>query len=203
MPKTVSATLRKHWRLEMKSEATLLLAVALTLASCTSENSQQTGGDQSKMDETAPAEQQDNNLGAALDLSTFNVCELVPAELAATTVGGTVLKPSKRSDYGNSQGCEYEIDPSGPDTYEYAAIWLGPPSEFEDPQESMDTDRGLGHEVTSEQLDGLGDEAYVIHDATEEQSYVHVLLKDRMHVEVRAERDEDARKLAQLVLTRL
>jgi hypothetical protein len=189
----------------MKLKASLLLAAVLALVSCTSQSdeSRQASTDQPAIKEPTQAGQQDNSVDATVDLSTVNVCELIPAELVATTVGGIGLKPARRSDYGSSQGCEYEIDPSGADTYEYLAIWLGSPSDFGDPQERMAIDRDLGQEVTTERLDGLGDMAYVIHNATEEQSTVYVLLKDRMYIEVTAEKYEDVRKVVELALSRV
>lgn len=182
-----------------------LLMPLLVWVSCAgpSDGAREGDTDRASQDETAPADQPDGSPGAAVDLSGVDVCEWLPSDLVAATVGGTVLKPSKRSDFGTLQGCEYELDPSGDDTYEYGAVWLGPASAFGDPQEALETDRGLGQEATMEPLGELGDEAYVIHNATEEQSTVHVLLEGRMSLEVTAERSEDARKLAELALSRV
>ena len=151
---------------------------------------------------SAPAEATTTS-AASDEVSGVNVCELVTSEEVAAAIGGTVLKPSRRSDYGTVQGCEYELDPSGSDNYEYAAIWLNTPDLFEPADARIETNKGLGQESTAEQLSGMGDEAYVIHNTTEEQSDVFVLLKDRLFIEAKAEHDADARKIAQLTLSKL
>ena len=168
----------------------------LSLTACTDQP------DTAQSADAADGAIQEETTATGEDFSTTNVCELLPADLVANAVGGSVLQPARRSDYGTSQGCEYEVDPAGEDTYEYGAIWLGPPSGYGVPEDRIATDRGLGQEVKWETIEGLGDEAYVIHNATEEQSTVYVLLKDRMYYEVTMEHYEDARKLTDLVLTK-
>lgn len=142
-----------------------------------------------------------NNKG--LDISKINVCELIPAELLADKIGGKVLKPSQRSSYGTTQGCEYEIDPQGPDTYEYCAILLYPTELYEDSKSELETAKNLGQEATSEQLTGYGDDSYVIHNKTEDQSIIHVLLKDKVYIEVKAEKFDDAKKITELVISKI
>lgn len=192
----------------MKRSGWLLVApvlVSLVSISCSGPSDQpaERAPDRPAAGAATSAETADGAGGAAVDLSKVDVCEWLPAELVATTVGATVSKPARRSDYGTTQGCEYELDPAGADTYEYGVVWLNPASAFGDPQEALATAEGLGQEATTEPLSGLGDRAYVIHNATEEQSSVHVLLAGRLSLEVTAEHAEDARKIAELALSRI
>ena len=138
-----------------------------------------------------------------LDISKINVCELIPAELLADKIGGKVLKPAHSSSYGTTKGCEYEIDPQGPDNYEYCAIWLYPTDLYEDSKSELETAKNLGQEATTEQLTDYGDESYVIHNKSEDQSIIHVLLKDKIYIEVKAEKFDDAKKITELVLTKI
>jgi hypothetical protein len=101
------------------------------------------------------------------------------------------------------QGCEYDFDPAGDDRHSYHAIWIGQPVNYTGPEDSLATSIGLGQTATMEILTGLGDEAFVIHNASERQAIIHVLLRDRLSVEVKAERFEDGLKLADLVLGKL
>ena len=137
------------------------------------------------------------------DISKINVCELIPDDLLASEIGGKVLKPARHSDYGTIKGCEYEIDPAGPDKYEYCAIWLSPSSMYEDSQSALETTKGLNQKATVEALKGYGDESYVIHNSSEDQSIIHILLKDKVYIEVKAEKFEDAKKIAKLILSKL
>ena len=137
------------------------------------------------------------------DISKINVCELIPAELLASEIGGKVKKPAQHSDYGSTQGCEYEIDPAGSDNYEYCAIWFYPVSMYEDSQAALETAEGLDQNATAEKLSGYGDDAFVVNNASEHQSIIHVLLKDKMYVEVKAENFEDAKKITSLVLSKI
>lgn len=174
----------------------LLIPFAILLISCSSENKKQPTEDAAKTNVTKKAE--------GYDISKLNVCELIPSELVANTLGGTVLKPSQRTNVGSySQGCEYQIDPPGKDNYEYCAIWINSPSLYSDAQSNMETIKGLGHKAEMEQLQDFGDEAYVIHDKTEEQSIIYILLKDKAAFEIKAEYFDDAKKLAELSLLKI
>ncbi len=177
------------------------IIVALSLfiiIACSNNKSEQKPENENKNIENTT---QQNKQSAGI--SKINVCELIPADLLAEKIGGKVLKPSQHSDYGSTQGCEYEIDPAGPDNYEYCAVWLYPTSLYEDSQSALETAKGLNQKVTTEQLTGYGDESYVIHNATEEQSIIHVLLKNKFYVEVKAEKFADAKKITELVLSKI
>ena len=133
----------------------------------------------------------------------INICELISSELLAETIVGKVLKQPQHSNYGTTQGCEYEIDPPGADNYEYCAIWFNPTSLFESPESALETTKGLNQKATVENLTGYGDESYVIHNETEAQSIIHVLLKGKAYIEVKAENFNDAKKITRLVLSKL
>lgn len=160
------------------------------------------GGEPSKAAATGDAHS-GADVSRGRDLTEVNVCELVPDALVAETVGGTVKQAGSRSDYGASQGCDYEISGSTKSGYEYVSIWLGPPEQFEDPESILETDRGLGQEADMENVAGLGDEAFVIHNRTERQSTLHVLRRDDVSLSVTAANLTHARQLGELVLERV
>lgn len=132
-----------------------------------------------------------------------NICELISAKLLAETLGGKVLRQPQHSDYGTTQGCEYEIDPPGSDKYEYCAIWFYPVSLYENSESALENTKGLNQKATVEKLTGYGDESYVIHNKSEEQSIIHILLKGESYIEVKAENFKDAKKIAELVLSKI
>ncbi|MFQ5675201.1 MAG: hypothetical protein ACE5G1_04830 [bacterium] len=176
------------------------LICLLTLTAC--ESKEQSHDESAKI----PAQSQQTTVDDTVqsyDISKVNVCELLPDELLAKTIGGAILKPSRRSDYGSSQGCEYQIDPAGKDRYEYCAIWLSPAAGFGNPQMELETAHGLGQDASAEQIADLGDAAFVIHNQTEQQSTVNVLLKDKVVVQVTADHYQDARKLTNLALAQI
>jgi hypothetical protein len=116
------------------------------------------------------------------------------------TLGASAPKPARRSGSGVHQGCEYELDPAGADGYEYISIWLGPAADFGEPESRLATDRGLGQEVSAEWLDGIGDAAYAIYNASEQQTTVFVRVGSRLSLEVTAESLDHARELAKLAV---
>ena len=162
------------------------------------------GRDQANLEENKlkyDAQHQDKQSG--FDISKINVCGLVPDELVAKTLDAQTLKPAQTSDYGSTQGCTYTLDPAGDDNIEVCTVWLNPPSTFTSPEDELETAKGLGQEATVENLEGLGDKAFVIHNKTEDQSIIHVLLKDKMELQVGADHFEDAKKLTGLILSKL
>ncbi len=140
---------------------------------------------------------------SGFDISKLNPCELAPDELVAKTLGAKIIKPAMSSDYGTIKGCTYIIDPAGPDNIENCIVWFNPPSTFTNIEDELETAKGLGQEATAENLEGLGDKAFVIHNKTEDQSIIHVLLKDKLELQVGADHFDDARKLTELILSKL
>ena len=140
---------------------------------------------------------------SGFDISKINICELVPDELVAKTLGAKTIKPAVSSDYGVTKGCTYVVDPAGPDNIENCIVWTNPPSTFTNKEDELETSKGLGQEASAENLEGLGDEAFVVHNKTEQQSVIFVLLKDKMNLQVGADHFEDAKKLTELILSKL
>lgn len=143
------------------------------------------------------------NKPSGLDLSKIKICELVPDELVAKTLGAKIVKPSQVNDLGPSHGCTYTVDPAGPDNLELCIVWLNPPETFTSPEDELETAQGLNQEATVENLTGLGDKAFVVHNKTEEQSIIFVLLKDKLCLQVGVEHFDDAKKLTELILSKL
>jgi hypothetical protein len=137
------------------------------------------------------------------ELSSLNVCELLPERDIIDLLGGEIKTAASRSDYGNSQGCDYGIGAPGTATYEYISIWVSTPDLFQSAESILETDTGLGQEATAEDLEGLGDVAFAIHNETEQQTTVHVLRRDDVVVSVTAEGLEHARRLTEEVIERL
>ncbi len=121
----------------------------------------------------------------------------------AKTLGAIIIKPAVSSNYGVTKGCTYVIDPAGPDKIENCIVWINPSSTFTSTEDELETAKGLGQEAAAENLEGLGDEAFVVHNKTEEQSIIYVLLKDKLNLQVGADHFEDAKKLTELILSKL
>jgi hypothetical protein len=147
--------------------------------------------------------QQKQNKQSGYDLSKIKICELVTDELVAKTLGAKTISPAQTSDLGPSHGCTYTVDPAGPDNMEMCIVWLNPTYSFTSPEDELETAKGLGQEATAEYLEGYGDKAYVVHNKTEEQSIIHVLLKDKLELQVGVEHFDDAKKLTELILSKL
>jgi hypothetical protein len=174
----------------------------LIFMGCQGESKEDTYSEENNLKEDAP-QQQEQNKKSGFDISKINVCELVPDELVAKTLGAQTLKPAQTSDYGSTQGCTYTLDPAGEDNIEVCTVWLNPPSTFTSPEDELETAKGLGQEATVENLEGLGDKAFVVHNKTEDQSIIFVLLKDKVNLQVAVEHFNDAKKLTELILMKL
>jgi hypothetical protein len=138
-----------------------------------------------------------------LDLSKIKICELVPDELVAQTLGAKIIKPAQSNDLGPSHGCTYTLDPSGTDNFEVCIVWLNPVSTFTSLEDELETAKELSQVATGENLQGLGDKAFAVHNKTEDQSIIHVLLKDKLYLQVGVEHFDDAKKLTELILSKL
>ncbi len=179
-----------------------LACLALSLfIGCSGEGKDNSYSEENKLKDDAQHQQQEKQSG--FDISKLKPCELVPDELVATTLGAKIIKPATGSDYGSVKGCTYIIDPVGPDNIENCIVWFNPSSTFTSPEDELETANGLGQEATAENLEGFGDKAFVIHNKTEDQSIIHVLLKNKMELQVGADHFDDAKKLAELYLSKL
>jgi hypothetical protein len=125
------------------------------------------------------------------DLSGLDVCALVPGEEVAGLLGGTLGgDPRSRVYPGASTECSYAIEGEGPT--EFVLVFLYPPSHFElfatDAEDRQD-------------IDGLGDRAYATTIGGLHQ--VYVLVEGDVTVDARAGTIDEARRLAELVLSKL
>lgn len=185
-----------------------LLIICLTclfltsILGCSDNEKENTNSEENKLRGDVP-KQEEQNKQSGFDISKINVCELVPDDLVAKTLAAKTLKPAQSSDYGTVKGCTYMIDPAGPDKIETCVVWFNPPSTFTSPEDELETAKGLGQEATAENLGELGDRAFVVHNETEEQSIIFVLLKDKVNLQVGADNFDDAKKLTELILSKL
>ncbi len=140
---------------------------------------------------------------SSLDLASLNICELMPTEFVSQTLGSPVAQAGREQDFAPVKGCEYGLRPRGGASYEFVAIWVQPPGLFQTAESILETSRGLGQEVSSEALSGLGDKAFVVNNQTEQQSEVHVLLENDLFLQVIAETRDRAVTLAEATLRRL
>jgi hypothetical protein len=140
---------------------------------------------------------------AGRDLAQLDACALLPGEQAAEIVGGTVGRAPSSNLYGAMSSCEYDIKLPGGGLGKYFAIWITAPSLFGDADDSVETARGLGQEATAEAVSGLGDDAYLVLNETEEQAILHVLLSGDVALEIKAPQADQARSLAEAILQRL
>jgi hypothetical protein len=147
--------------------------------------------------------QQMQNKQSGFDLSKLKMCELVKDEMVANALGAKIVKPAQTSDFGPSHGCTYTLDPAGKDNLEICIVWINPASTYTGPQDELETAKSLGQEATVENLEGMGDKAFVVHNKTEDQSIIHVLLKDKMELQIGADHFDDAKKLTELYLSKL
>jgi len=154
-------------------------------------------GPAAEPEETLPMEEQAPASPAAT-LPSVDVCALVPGTAVENLLGGTISDEPHRSDSGEYQGCDYSLTPAD-GGFEFVAIWIQPAATIRDPESVLETARGLGQEASAETLDGLGDRAFVVENASEEQATVYVV-RGETGVEVTAGTAERARLLAEHVL---
>jgi hypothetical protein len=158
--------------------ATIVGAVALA---CGSAGREQTPGEKGSASRVA----------AGRDLSSLDVCALVPGEEVAALFGGTLGRESRSKIYpGASTECSYAIEAGGPT--KFVLVFLYPPSHFE---------LFASEEEERQEISGLGDRAYAAPIGGNHQ--VTVLLEGDVTVDARAATVDEAQQLAELVLTKL
>lgn len=173
-------------------------AASLIAAACSGEKA----GDAGEMaSDAAPQEMAAET--SAPSLSGIDLCALVPAEKIAAALGGTVLKPPGRGDYGQTQSCDYAIDPAGADNNEFVQIYLYPPSAYSDEDSSLETATGLGQTASIAAAPGYGDHSYALINETEQQAEIMVLVDGRAALEFKAETLEHAKAVATLGMAAL
>jgi hypothetical protein len=154
------------------------------------------GGDAS---DEAPADtgaageaSQDSETPAGRDLSTVDVCTLIPAEAVATAMGEKPATAPANYDPGfEGKGCRYK---SG---RRYAEVSLLPPGEF-------DFKRGMTPKERVHPLEGLGDAAYWEDDVDRMELYVlksgDATIWIRFQDRGNATQVDEARRLGEAVL---
>jgi len=139
--------------------------------------------------------------GGGRDLSHLDLCALFDSEQVASVLGGTVGRQSSGQNYGSMAECTYDIQLGG--TGQYVGVFLYAPAMFGDLAAALETDQGLGQSSTGHAVEGLGDAAFVVDNATEQQSVMHVLLENDVAIEIKAPQAEQARSLAVALLNAL
>ena len=140
-----------------------------------------------KADRTTPARP-----AAKRDLSTFDVCERVPAADVAGILGSTPDRTSAEATMmASATDCTYTIK-LGDGMNDYAMVWLYSP---------MMWDPTMASEA--EKIKGLGDDAYLDKGSIGSSSTIYVLVKGDFMLDARANSPERARELAKLALERL
>jgi hypothetical protein len=172
-------------------KAAALMALAALLAACDSAKSPK------------PAAAPSNPPQAVgRNLSSVDVCLLMPDKVVAQILSNKVTHPGKRRDEGaTSKGCMYGLGSPHKGTYEYVHIFLTSPELFQPLESQLETERGLSLKATGEILTGLGDEAFAVHGNSD--TSVNVLRRGDVWLEVKANNLDHARKLAESVLQRL
>jgi hypothetical protein len=145
---------------------------------------------QSTGESAAPAERATTQTPGR-DLATTDVCALIPGQTVAELLGGTLARQPSGAAYGDvSTDCSYAVDVDG--LPKVVLVFLYPPDHFEMYREM---------EENPQPVEGLGDRAYATVSA--EMHELHVLEEGNVTIDVRAESPDDARRLAELVLSRL
>jgi hypothetical protein len=132
------------------------------------------------------------------DLAALNVCELVPAEVVATAMGGSPAAAPEDHDPGfDGKGCRYSTR-AGSRT-RYAEVGLLPPDQFEFRRRMRS---GESHDLA-----GLGDAAWW--QSRSDRTDVNVLKGGDVALWIRFQenaartREEEARRLGEAVLAEL
>jgi hypothetical protein len=160
------------------------------------------GGAQTTSGQAADAQR---GRAGARDLAAINVCALVPDATVSQILEMRVAQAGTRRNHGiYTQGCEYGLQsPGGRPGYHYVVIDLQPTGIFGSLDEALQTARTMGQHVTGERVVGVGSDAYAIDNQMEQSVTLHVLLREGVAVQVRADSLEHAMRLARAAEERL
>jgi hypothetical protein len=126
---------------------------------------------------------------AALDLTTLDVCAMVPAADVAAIMGATAAQTTGGATMGSfAADCTYTVE-RGDSMRDYAMVFVYPPAHW-DPSSAS----------AAQPIAGLGDEAYGDKPFSFDQ--VSVLVNGAF-LQTRGNSPEEARKLADLTVARL
>lgn len=129
--------------------------------------------------------------GGMRDLSAFDVCARLPVAAVAEIMGSTPERTSgKATMTTHATDCTFTVE-RGEGAKEYAMVWIYAPEMWAPATAGED-----------EEIDGLGDEAYMTQGSGSFKR-VHVLVKGDFMLDTRADSPVQARNLAELTLERL
>jgi hypothetical protein len=126
---------------------------------------------------------------ATLDLTTFDVCTMVPAADVAAIMGATAAQTTGEATMGSfAADCTYTVE-RGDNVRDYAMVFVYPPTHW-DPSSA----------TGAQPIADLGDEAYADKPFSFDQ--VNVLVQGAF-LQTRGNSPAEARKLADLAVARL
>ena len=123
------------------------------------------------------------------DYTKFNVCEFIPGDAIARSVGAKLTQSRPTFDKNWSRCAYYVIDANGkPNGY---VVWIQPAEDFEELKKHIE------RPITP--VSGLGDAAYVFQD-DDRRFKLNVLKRGDLMFQATADTQESARKVADTVL---
>ena len=123
------------------------------------------------------------------DYPTFNVCEFIPGDAIARSVGAKLTQSRPTFDKDWSRCAYYVTDANGkPSGY---VVWIQPAEDFEELKKHI--------EQPIASVSGLGDAAYVFQD-DDRRFKLNVLTRGDFMFQATADTQESARKVAETVL---
>ena len=123
------------------------------------------------------------------DYTKFNVCEFIPGDAIARSVGATLTRSRPTFDKNWSRCAYYVTDANGkPNGY---VVWIQPAEDFEELKKHI--------EQPIVPVSGLGDAAYVFQD-DDRRFKLNVLKRGDLMFQATADTPESARKVADTVL---
>jgi hypothetical protein len=123
------------------------------------------------------------------DYTKFNVCEFIPGDAIARSVGATLTRSRPTFDKNWSRCAYYVTDANGkPTGY---VVWIQPAEDFEDLKKII--------EKPITPVRGLGDAAFVFQD-DDRRFKLNVLKRGDLMLQATADTPELARKVAETVL---
>ena len=135
-------------------------------------------------------------------LAPINVCVLMPSDMVARLLGEQAVGTGIRRDHGTyAQGCDYRL--RGAAARGQVFIDLYPAYTFGGLEESLQSQRSMGQNVTGTRVAGIGDAAFAIENRTEQSIALHVLRRGDLTLVIKAGSLRSARRLAAATLDRL
>jgi hypothetical protein len=123
------------------------------------------------------------------DYRTFNVCEFIPGDAIARSVGAKLTQSRPTFDKDWSRCAYYVTDANGkPSGY---VVWIQPAEDFEELKKHI--------EQPIASVSGLGDAAYVFQD-DDRRFKLNVLTRGDFMFQATADTQESARRVAETVL---